>query len=57
MENSSIEVTLRNIQNDIRSLDERLSGQLKESKEFKDDQKIRDLEANAKVHKNREQAR
>ena len=45
MENSSIEIALRNIQNDIRSLDERLSGQLKE---FKDDQKIRDLEANAK---------
>ena len=45
MENSSIEIALRNIQNDIRSLDERLSGQLKE---FKDDQKIRDLEADAK---------
>ena len=45
MENSSIEAALRNIQNDIRSLDERLSGQLKE---FKDDQKARDMEADAK---------
>ena len=45
MENSSIEVALRNIQNDIRSLDERLSGQLRE---FKDDRKARDMEANAR---------
>ena len=48
MENSSIEAALRNIRNDIRSLDERLSGQLKEFKKFKNDRKIRDLEANAK---------
>lgn len=45
MENSSIEAALRNIQNDIRSLDERMSGQLKE---FGDDRKTRDLEANAR---------
>lgn len=45
MENSSIEVALRNIRSDIRSLDERLSGQ---PKEFKDDQKARDVEADAK---------
>ena len=51
MENSSIEAALRNIRNDIRSLDERLSGQLKEFKKFKDDRKVRGLEANAKFDK------
>ena len=45
MENPSIEVALRNIQNDMRRLDEKLSGQLRE---FKDDRKARDMEANAR---------
>ncbi len=45
MESSSIEVTLRNMRSDIRSLDERLTGQLKD---LVDDQKARDLEADAK---------
>ncbi len=45
MENSSIEIALRNIRSDIRSLDERLTGQLKN---LVDDQKARCLEADAK---------